>query len=1569
MTSADHPLPFPIGAPRGPQSGSAHGGQAAGSTGPEAPPAPTPGAASRSPSYRLPLSAAQERMWFLEQFDPGSAAYLVPICAWLSGPLRIDTLRTALAGVAARHDALRTRFPSDQGGKPIQEIDAGVALDFAIVDLGHLPAAQREGDALALVTAAAKRPFDLGRGPLWRTVVVRLDDLRHVLLVNVHHLIIDGRSFPPIFDEWSQLYRGHPAIQLPPAPAQYADFASWHRSWLDGGHGSAQLAYWTRQLADLEPFELAADRPRPRLPSSRGARVELPMPEHLARALRGHGAGLGISRFSLLLTALTALLHRYTGSADIPIAIPIANRDREEFASVVGMCINTVVIRTACAGDQGCDDLAQRVHALVGEARANAEIPFERVVQALRTGGEQPSAGLAQVMFDYQNRMVSPSLSIPGITARFCNIDNASATFDLVLSVHVQGESASCSVRYATDLFDQATIERLIGHYLILLEGMVARPQRALRDLPLLGAGEVRLLRDEWNATARPFPADACLHQLFAEQAARTPELIAVMDGERQIRYDELNRRANRMAHHLAALGAGPEQLVGIFLDRSLELIVAIIAALKAGSGYVPFDRKMTAERVGYMAKDAQLRLVVCEAEHAGLFPPGTAVVVPAEAEARIAALPAGDPVSGVGAGNVAYVIYTSGSTGAPKGVVIEHRSAVNAVLATIERYRFLAVDRTLFQSSVTFDSSVSKIFQSICNGGTLIVAPEDADFETVLALTARHGIPRLTTTPSELAVLNEMPERMPPGIQIIGAAGENLAPSDVDRILERVPILNIYGPTETTISTTSFRLTKGAFTAAGTVPIGKPIMNYQVYVLDRSLNLQPIGCIGELCIGGVGLARGYLGAEELTAAKFVANPFRPAERLYRSGDLARWLPDGNLEFRGRIDQQVKIRGYRIELGEIEHALGRHPEVQQAVVVARQAKPAGTYLTAYVVMSPGARTATEALREFLAHALPDYMVPARFMRLGEFPRMISGKVDRKALPEPDWSKRAIEHAATPPGNRREEILVGIWQQVLGIANVGVDDNFFALGGDSILSLQIIARASQAGVKVTLRQLFQERTIARLAAVAAQGGPSLEEQGSIAGRVPLTPIQRWFFARGFKRPGHWNMALWLDAGEAIDLAVLSRAVDAVTRHHDALRLRFTRDEDGWQQVHVDDGRSAEVLAVDLAEVAAGEQPAAAALAAARLQSGLDLAAGPLARFTLAALGGGRHALLAVVHHLLIDGVSWRILLEDLNTAYRAMAAGREPRLPAKTLSYKSWSQRLVAHGATAGVGAELAYWLAMIPASAPALPRDAEGDNRVGDAGDLVASLDRAETTALLKEVPAALHTQINEVLLTALVQAFSAWTGSSALLVDLEGHGREELFADADVSRTIGWFTSMFPLWIDLGDGGGPEAAVRRVKERMGALPHHGIGYGLLRHLDAASDGARRLAGKPAAEVVFNYLGQFAQEAPGGAVFSWSDRPVGPTRDPGERRAHLLDINCKVLAGQLTVTWTYARLIHREATVSALAAAFNDRLRALIALSRAQRPATLTPGDFPLAGLDQARLDKLMSLVSRKRPQ
>jgi amino acid adenylation domain-containing protein/non-ribosomal peptide synthase protein (TIGR01720 family) len=1503
----------------------------------------------------LPLSFAQQRLWFLDQLEPGSPLYNIPTSYRVSGPLNIIALQESLNEIVRRHEVLRTSFYNLQG-QPIQTIAPTLSLTLPVVDLSSLPEAERELEALRLAAEETRRSFDLAQAPLLRASVLRLADEEHILLLTLHHIVSDGWSMGVLFQELSALYdafsNGKPS-PLSELPIQYADFAVWQRQWFQGEVLESQLSYWKKQLADAPAvLELPTDHPRPPAQTFHGARQSLVVPNSLTNQLKALSNQENVTLFMTLLAAFQTLLYRYTGSDNILVGSPIAGRNRTEIEGLIGFFVNTLVLRTDLSGDPSFRELLRRVRRVALEAYAHQDLPFEKLVEELQPERNLSHSPLFQVMFVLQNAPMT-DLRLTGLTARPLKVDIEAAKFDLALSIVEELGSLRGVIEYNTDLFDGATIHRMIGHFQTLLENIVTEPERQLSSLPILTQAEKQQLVPEWNDTKRDYPKHKCVHELFEAQVERTPDALAVVFEDKQLTYRELNRRANQLAHHLRKLGIGPEVLVGICVERSLEMVVGQLGILKAGGAFVPFDPDYPKERLVFMLEDSQARVLLTQRQLVDeLFEDKRSKIENSDPRSSILNLQPklvcldtdweiiaqesdANPVSDVLPDNLAYVIYTSGSTGNPKGVPTPHSGFVN-LMAWLKRVHSVTpADRATQLASPAFDASIWEVWPYLAAGASIHIVDEETRVSPLQLsqwLTTKDISICFLPTPLAEAVLEEP---WPSGVALraLLTGGDKLHRSPLKTLPFR--FVNKYGPTENSAVTTWAPVATGIDSHVPP-PIGRPIDNNQVYVLDRHLNPVPIGVPGELFIGGDGLARGYLRRPELTAEKFIPNPFsnEPGTRLYKSGDLVRYLPDGNIEFLGRIDHQVKIRGFRIELGEIEAVVGQHPAVREVVVVARKESPSDKRLVAYVVPNQGLSPSTSELRNFLKNKLPDYMLPSTFVMLDALPLTPNGKVDRRALPGPDGSRPDLDGTFVAPRNRAEVMLAGIWAEVLKLEQVGVRDNFFELGGDSILSLQIIARANQAGLRLTPKQLFQHQTIAELATVPGTTPTIHAEQGLVTGKVPLTPIQHWFFEQECPESHHWNTAMLLEVRQALEPTLLALAMQHLLVYHDVLRLRFVRVAAGWQQFEAAPDQTLPFSRVDLSRVSESERGSVIEAAAAQLQTSLSLSDGPLLRVALFDLGAGKPGrLLIVIHHLVFDGVSWRILLEDLQTAYRQLSKTKSVKLPHKTTSFKRWAERLTEHAQSTVVQKELDYWLAQPWTTSSALPVDfLEGrpHNTMASARRVSACLSVEETRALLQDVPEVYHTQINDILLTALVQAFSRWTGSQSLLVDLEGHGREEIFEGLDLSRTAGWFTTTFPVLLSLGKPSHPVEGLKSIKEQLRRIPNRGIGYGLLRYLSRDAAIAAKLRGLPQPEVSFNYLGQFDQLFHKTSLFAWTQEASGPAHSPSGSRRHLLSINGSVIEGQLRLTWIYSANLHRRPTIEGLAQAFLEALRSLI---------------------------------------
>ncbi len=1417
---------------------------------------------------------------------------------------------------------------------------------------------------------------------------VQLKSESYALLLTMHHIIGDGWSMGVFIKELSSLYRGFLVGEpspLPELPIQYADFTIWQRQWLQGKALQTSINYWKQQLADAPPLlELPTDRPRPSVQTFQGWCFSFQLDAKLTASLKELSQKSGTTLFMTLMAAYATLLFRYSGQEDILLGTPIASRNHQDIEGLIGFFVNTLVMRTRLEGNPSFSELLMQVRSSCMDAYANQDVPFEQIVEALQIERSLSHSPLFQVMFALQNAPME-QLETPDFVIAPLHLDNVNAKFDLTLQMWEtntdEGNSLQGFWQYNTDLFDEDRIARMTGHFQTLLAGIVANPQASVGTLPLLTECERHQLLVEWNDTCTAYPDTKSIHQVFEEQVEQTPNAIAVVYEDESLTYRELNERANQLAHYLQSLGVGTEVLVGICVERwsktlpkaSLEMIVGILAILKAGGAYVPFDPAYPQERLAYMLNDSQVSILLTQEQLRAQIPETNAQVVCLDTdwEPVISKYSQENTTSNASSHNLAYVIYTSGSTGKPKGITVTHQ-AVNRLVCNTDYVKLTANHRVAQASNAAFDAATFEIWGALLNGARLVGITKEVLLSPPQLATQlqEQQIDFLFVT---TALFNQLVSQVPgifKSLQTVLFGGEAVEPNWVRTVLHQPPkrLLHVYGPTENT-TFSSWYLVQEVPEGATNLPIGQPIANTQIYILDRHLQPVPIGVPGELCIGGDGLARGYLNRPDLTEEKFIPNSIAEAQltsskKLYKTGDLGRYLPDGNIEFIGRIDNQVKIRGFRIELAEIEVVLTQHPQVGDAIVIAREDKPGIKSLAAYVI-SEGKQLTSSELRSFLKEKLPDYMIPASFTVLEAFPITPNGKVDRRALPVPSEFNDSTGFVS--PRTHAEKILVKIWQDVLRLKQVCIHDNFFELGGDSIIGIQIIARANQAGLKLTPKQLFQHQTIAELAAVAVTTTSKEAEQGLVKGIVPLTPIQHWFFERNLPELHHFNQSILLEVPPNIQPGLLKQALQKLLYHHDALRLRFVQQATQWQQYNSDVCNEVSLAITDLSNLPQAEQSKAIELKADEIQRSLNLADGPLLRVVLFNLGKSSPGrLLIVIHHLAVDGISWRILLEDLSEAYKQLDSENNIQLPVKTTSFKDWAIRLQNYAGTQELHSELDYWLHSMRFAVAPLPLDSPAvasQNTVGSSRIVTVSLSVERTRTLLQDVPVAYNTQINDVLLTALVQSFAEWTGYDSLLIELEGHGREDLFEDIDLSRTVGWFTSIFPFCLKLGGLHHPGEALKSVKEQLRRIPKRGIGYGILRYLSHDATIHKQLKMLPQAQVSFNYLGQFDQTHLAPLGWKYAQESSGSIHSPKGQRRHLLNVNGSVIESRLQLEWKYSSAFHHQATVENLAKNYVKVLEAIIDHCISKEAGGYTPSDFPEVDLSQEALDELLAEI------
>ncbi|MGD1932583.1 MAG: amino acid adenylation domain-containing protein, partial [Leptolyngbyaceae cyanobacterium] len=1585
----------------------------------------------------LPLSDAQRRQWVLAQLEPDSPFYIIPTAVRVKGELSIDQLQESLEHLIDRHEVLRTGF-IDREGQAAIAIQAEAAIAIPLVDLSGLDQVSQQAQMREQLQREARTPFDLSQAPLLRVRVLRLTERDQVVVLCLHHIIADGWSMGILVQELAQTYdalHSGRAVALPPLSLQYVDYAAWQQQPLP----PAPLDYWKQQLQGAPPLlELPTDYLRPAVQSFAGATAEFQLSIEQTQALEQLSQQQGVTLFMTLLAAFQVLLQRYSGCTDLVIGTPIANRPHTELEGLIGLFVNTLVWRTDLSGNPRFEELLGRVRAVALDAYTHQSAPFEQVVEALAVPRSWSHAPLFQVMFVLQNAPL-PAMTLKALEWQPIALESETAKFDLTLSMRPTHAGLKGALEYRTDLFEPDTMQRMAGHLHTLLAAIGERPSRRIAELPLLPAAE-RSQFGHWHQTQTDYPRHRCIHQLFEQQVEKTPAATALIFGDQSFTYQALNESANQLAWYLRSLHAiGPDTLIGLWAERCPATMVTMLAILKAGGAYVPLDPNYPAERLQFMIADAGLSLVITPQ---AINLPLDAVACPslalnAEAVAIAQQSQANLPTSTT-AENLAYVLYTSGSTGQPKGVCTAHRGVVRLVKDT-DYVEFGPNEVFLQAASLSFDASTFEIWGAWLNGGQLVLMPTPvpalADLANVIA---QHQVTTLWLTAGLFHLMvDEQLDALKPVRQLL-AGGDVLSGTHVRKALAQLPhtrLINGYGPTENTTFSCCHTITADSLNhtaLAGSPPIGRPIANTQVYVLDDTLQPVPIGVPGELYLGGDGLARGYLNRPDLTAERFVPNPFYGkaeaesfefsvlssqfdaiqnsnlktqnsypstppplhSSTLYRTGDRVRTRPDGTLEFLGRLDNQVKIRGFRIELGEIEAALLSHPDVEQAIINPWQDDTGRQQLVAYVVKAEGRRPKAKEdeaqvpgsrfqmkgedpvpstlhpvpsppppihpsthplsshFRSFLADQLPAYMLPAAVVSLEALPLTSNGKVDRQSLPAPVWEVAA---AGAPPQTPIEQALAKIWAAVLRLEAVGVQDNFFELGGDSILALQMVSRAAQAGLSLSPRQIFQHQTIAELATVVGTTTAGAIVPMMATGSVPLTPIQRWFFEQGLVNPHYFNQAVFLELPLDVERACLDQAVQQVVNEHDALRLRFEQTADGWQQRYGDSADVEPVTWYDLASLPERDQAREIETLANALQASLHLEQGPLMRVWGFNLGTERPSRLLIgIHHLIVDGLSWRILLADLLLAYRQAVQGLTTVLPPPTHSFKQWATWL--ESAVNQAEAALSDWQDL--PQLPALPLDqSTGENTVTAAETVTVTLSPLQTQALLQDVPSVYNTQIDDVLLTALMQVLANWTGARSHLITLENHGRhpDVLGGELNLSRTVGWFTCLHPIALQL-TGSEPGEQLQAIKAQRRQVRHQGLSYGLLRY-----GGNPELAVHP--QISFNYLGQFdglLAEAP---EFRLLATP-GMTIDGRNQRSHLIDINGSIRAGQLQMAWTYSRHHHHRTTLAALAHQYIQALQQLIDHSRSAIAPAYSPEDFNLVELDQATLTAVLGGVT-----
>ncbi|MFI2352086.1 amino acid adenylation domain-containing protein [Streptomyces sp. NPDC019443] len=1427
----------------------------------------------------LPLSFAQQRLWFLDQLEPGSPEYNMSTRLRLTGDVDLPALGAALDAIVARHEVLRTRLVADAEGVPHQLIDPPASLPLPVVDVSGCVRPHEEADRL--VGQDGLTPFDLARGPLVRATLVRLAPDEYVLALTMHHVVFDEWSDRVLQREMLALYeafRSGAPDPLPPLGLQYADFAAWQRNWLSGEVLDSQVSYWQAKLADVPVLNLPADRPRPPVRSTEGAAARFSVPAETADALRALSREHGTTMFMTLLAAFDVLMGRYGATEDVAVGTPVANRNRAETEDLIGFFVNTLVMRTDLSGDPSFTEVLRRVRETALGAYAHQDLPFEQLVDDLVVERDRSRTPLFQALFSYSAEERGGSRATTGADTDTAFIpESLPVKFDLMMSLGEDGGALAGEIRYSTALFDADTIERMAGHLVTLLQAVAADADRSVGELPLLTAAEQDQLLHEWTDTVAELPAVAGMHELIAGRAAATPDAVAVVSGELTVTYGELMSRANQLTHYLRGAGVGTESVVALCLERGPDMVAAVLAVWQAGGAYLPLDPAYPQDRLEFMLADSGASTLVGHRAVAADLAAGGAldtVVWLDDPKTRtdLAALPSTSPRVSVHPQQLAYVIYTSGSTGRPKGVQITHRGVLNRVSWMQDRHELDASERVLHKTPLTFDASVWELFWPLSNGAELVLAEpgRHGDLDYLVGLLESRQISVVQFVPSlfKLFVSHAWPSSLP-SLRAVFCGGEALAAADVAGFYARndtAVVANLYGPTENTIDAASTVCPRPGGTAdwspGGLVPIGRPLTNVRLLVLDDRLNPVPVGVAGELFIAGASLARAYGDRPALTAERFVADPFAgDGSRAYRSGDQVRWRADGRLEFLSRVDHQVKVRGFRIEPGEIEAVLADHPAVRSAVVTT-WGEAADRALVAYLVPDDPAEgiPATAELREHVRRSVPEFMVPSVFVEVAALPLTPNGKLDRAALPAPETGRTDVTGFVAPSG-AVEELLAGIWGRLLPVDRVGAEDNFFELGGHSLLATQIVSRIRDVlEAEIPLSTLFDHPTVRGLASVIA-------ESSERVGVRPVTPVGRdrelplsfaqqrlWFLDQ--LEPGslEYSLPMRVRMGPDLDVPALQDALSAIVARHEVLRTRLVAGPDGVAYQLID---APSAFPLPLIDVSTEGDPlhAAGKLVAADEATPFDLAGGPLIRAMLIRVAPDEHVLALSMHHVVSDEWSTRIFQRELTYLYGELRAGRRPSLPPLVVQYADFSlwQRQWLTGEV--LDGQLSYWRDQL-SDAPVLelPTDRPRPAVWSPAGAYTRFTVPAETMESLRALSQRSGTTMFMTLLAAFDVLLSRYAGTDDVVVGTPVANRNR----AETEDLIGFFVNTLVMRADLSGDPTFTTLLGRVRSMaLDAYAHQDLPFEqLVDDLVVERDRSR----SPLFQVLFNYFTEDGQE-------------------------------------------------------------------------------------------------------------
>ncbi|WP_264530516.1 non-ribosomal peptide synthetase [Flavobacterium sp. N502540] len=1492
------------------------------------------------------LSSAQKRLWVLSKYDGGSIAYNIPGFYTFEGILNVSALELALNTLQKRHEILRTSFKEDAEGVAKQFIDNADGVNFKMGIFDLRLEEDRDQMVKKYVQNELSSSFDLSSSELWRANLYRVENNKWIFTYVMHHIITDGWSMDILIKELFVLYNSfnnNLENLLEPLRIQYKDYAAWQQDQLNGESLKEHQNYWLKQFEGPLPIlELQADKARPALKTYNGGAVNMSFSAELSKKLKNFAQENGCTLYMTLLAAVKTLLYRYTQQEDIVIGSSIIGRDHSELENQIGFYVNTLALRTRFSGNDSFNELLSKVKQVTLGAYDHQVYPFDELVKNLNIKRDASRSVLFDVMvlfqsMDISNESEDQSLDLLRVNKYEIEEEHVISKFDLAFDFAEIGEGVHVNIEYNSDIYYKNSIEQIGGHLLQLIEAALTQPDLAVCELDYMSSLQKNELLLDFNKTAFEYPADKNLLDLFSDQVLKTPDHTAIVFEGSQYTYQELHNLSNELGDYLRKkYNIRANDLIGIKLDRSEWMVIAILGVLKSGGAYLPIDPEYPQERIDFMTADSGC-VTLLDAEELAVFRNSETGYDKENFKTNI------------NQKDLAYVIYTSGSTGRPKGVLIEHGAVANSIQAQQSIIGLSASQRCLQFFSCSFDVSVFEIFLTLLSGSALhIIKDSDKKNPELLENYIQDHNIEMVTLPAAYLPLIYISKLS--GLKKVVTGGESVSQDLVLKVSDYVDYYNAYGPTESSICTSIFEIKKGSKERIDRVSIGKPIANTAIYILDAQNRLAAKGMAGEICIGGYGLARGYHNNEALTSEKFIPNPFVEGDRMYKTGDLGRWLSDGTIDFLGRIDDQVKIRGYRIELGEIERSLLSCEGVDAAVVIAHLNANKEKELVAYVLSSKVLHTQDLILE--LHKILPSYMIPVQFVQLEELPLTSNGKIDKSKLPNPDESRMEAGIEYISARNETEQQLLKVYQEVLKKEDIGVKSDFFVSGGDSIKAIQIVGKIKQLGYTISIQEVLAHPVIEDLIG-KIQIVTATKDQEIIEGNIPLSPIQHSFFQSDKPVKNHFNQSVLLVAKERIIEKHLKEVFDKIFEHHDALRMHYPANANGYSQINkgFDQGCPVDVINIEDENEFLEHCD--------RLQSGFDLEKGPLFRVCLFR-NKECDRLLMIAHHLIIDAVSWRVLFEDFSALYEQCLRNVSLSLPAKTDSFKFWMEKQVEYSNSEILKEEEKYWSLQESIQVHKLPMDIEnGSNTYENTTTLSFKLDETTTQALLTKCSKTYNTNVNDILITSFAAAMSDLFNLNTVSINLEGHGREYIGANMDVSRTVGWFTTMFPIVLDVSYKEDKIRQLIQVKEYLHRIPNKGLGYGVLKHISG-----KKYELEP--QITFNYFGDFGSGVQGNNgenLFDFSGDHHGMPFPKTMERESLMDVSGMVVNGCLELSIDYSNEQYIEETIANLLAKFKENLNELILKLSTDESKNITPVDLTYKGFTVESLQLLNSDV------